>query len=173
MLCEECRQRQATVHMTKIINNLKSEIHLCEKCANRHEEFTNITPFSMNDLIASLMDMGAGHQTFVRSASVKCPACGMDYAKFKKSGMLGCRECYQHFSNELLPVLRKIQSRTEHSGKVPKRSGSSLLLKKQIKELRQELKIAVETEAFERAAEIRDRLKELEASFREQGRDLR
>ena len=169
MLCQECKQRQATVHMTKIINNKKTESHLCEECAKQHDDFTNITPFSVNDLISSFMDMGGPHTAFEKTATVQCPVCNMDYMHFKKSGFLGCKECYKKFGNELAPVLRKIQGRTEHSGKVPKRSGTDILLRKQIKALKQELKSAVEVEAFEEAAKIRDQLKELEKPHKQQG----
>jgi protein arginine kinase activator len=34
MMCEECQMRPATVHITKIVNNEKSQMHLCEECAN-------------------------------------------------------------------------------------------------------------------------------------------
>ena len=33
MFCERCKQREATVHLTEIIRNEKTEIHLCDSCA--------------------------------------------------------------------------------------------------------------------------------------------
>ncbi len=75
---------------------------------------------------------------------------------------MGCQECYKYFGNELRPVIRKIQGSTAHSGKIPKRSGSDLARKRQIAQYKSELMRAIETEAFERAAELRDKIKELE-----------
>lgn len=167
MICQECKQRPASVHLTKIINNHKTELHLCEECAAQREDFMNImpiTPFSVNDLIAGFMDMSKAKRAYERPASPKCAVCGMDYNQFKAIGRLGCQECYKYFGSELGPVLRKIQGSTVHSGKVPRRCGSHLARKKQIAELKEELRKAVETEAFERAAELRDRIKELEQS---------
>ena len=169
MLCQECKQRQASVHLTKIINDHKTEAHLCEECARQREDLINITPFSVNDLIASFMDMGKAHPTFEKLAPSKCAVCGMDYNQFKKIGRLGCQECYKYFGNELNPVLLKIQGRIEHTGKVPKRCGADMLIKKQIIELKLALKEAIEAEAFEKAAELRDRLKAMEQPYESNG----
>ena len=37
MMCQECQMRPATVHITKIVNNQKSQIHLCEECAKQKQ----------------------------------------------------------------------------------------------------------------------------------------
>lgn len=162
MICQECKQRQATVHFTKIINNHKTELHLCEECAQQRENFIQIPSFSINDLLAGFMDLGHAQPAFEKPASTKCAGCGMDYYQFKKIGRLGCQECYKYFGSELQPVLRRIQGSTQHTGKVPERAGSGLLKKKQIAQWKAELKRAVEMEAFERAAELRDKIKALE-----------
>ncbi|HHY81204.1 MAG TPA: hypothetical protein GX505_00800 [Clostridiales bacterium] len=171
MLCQECKQKPATVHMTKIINNHKTELHLCEDCARQRESFINIPTFSVNDLIASFMDMGQAKPAFEKLSPSKCAVCGMDFNQFKNIGRLGCQECYKYFGDELGPILRKIQGSTQHTGKVPKRSGSALLTKKQIQKLKAELKKAVEIEAYEKAAELRDKIRELEQSQGYSGRE--
>ena len=30
MLCQNCNERQATVHFVKVINGVRAEMHLCE-----------------------------------------------------------------------------------------------------------------------------------------------
>ncbi len=169
MLCQECRERQASVHLTKIINNYKTEIHLCEECARHRDDVNAITPFSVNDLLAGFMDIGKSHLANEKVATMKCSACGTEYMAFKKNGQLGCKHCYHSFNRELMPILRKVQGRTEHTGKVPRRSGIGIRMRKQMNNLRVELKKAVEAEAFEQAAEIRDHLKELEQQWAEGG----
>lgn len=169
MLCQECKQKQATVHMTKIVNHQKTESHLCEDCARSHEDFIQASSFSLNDLISGFIDMGHSQRAYEKPASSKCAVCGMEYNRFKKIGRLGCQECYKYFGNELGPVLGRIHGNTQHIGKVPKRAGSDLQLKKQIAQLRGELSRAIELEAFERAAQLRDKIKELEQAKDQEG----
>ena len=119
-------------------------------------------PFSIHDLLADFMDVGKMSSAYEKAPTVRCEGCGLDYSQFKKSGQLGCSRCYVSFQKELLPVLRKIQGRLEHTGKVPRRCGLAIHIRRQMQDLRSDLKKAVEVEAFEEAAQIRDRLKELE-----------
>ena len=35
MYCENCHERPANVHFTKIVNGKKMEMHLCEYCAQK------------------------------------------------------------------------------------------------------------------------------------------
>jgi len=148
--------------MTKIINNKKTEMHLCEECASKRNDFQWFSPFSLNDLISSFMDTGKTSISIDRISDIRCDSCGMDYSRFKKTGRLGCPKCYSAFSNELLPILRRIQKGTQHTGKLPKRTGSKLRVHKEIENLKAQLKAAVEMEAFEEAARLRDLIKELE-----------
>lgn len=43
MLCQECRKRPATLHYTKIINGQKTELHLCQECAEEHKDLMDIS----------------------------------------------------------------------------------------------------------------------------------
>ena len=100
MLCQECKEREATVHVTKIINNRKTEMHLCEYCARQRDDFIQIPSFSVNDLIAGLMDFSHSQPAPEKAALAKCAACGMEYSQFKM-GRLGCQKCYEYFGREL------------------------------------------------------------------------
>jgi len=162
MNCQECNQRPATVHLTKIINNRKTEIHLCEECARKRNDFSVFNPFSINDILANLMDMGKPKIPVGKIEGSKCENCGMTYQQFKKLGRLGCKDCYTAFRNDLVPILRRIQGGTQHSGKFPNRVGKGIRIKREIEQLKEQLRICIKEEAFERAAELRDRIKELE-----------
>ena len=83
----------------------------------------------------------------------------MKFEQFRKIGRLGCRECYKQFSDELVPILRRIHGNTVHNGKVPKRAGVELRITRQIQQLKSKLQKAVEVENFEEAARLRDRIK--------------
>lgn len=163
MLCQKCNEKKASVHLTKIINGQKNEIHLCEECARKNEDFNWETPFTINNFLTGLLDS-------IQSSPIKvdyiqtttCSKCGMNYGRFKQLGRLGCSECYITFNEKLMPLIKRIHGSENHIGKIPKREGSVIRIKKEIMNLRKELKRAVEKEEYERAVELRDRIKTLE-----------
>lgn len=171
MYCDDCKKNIATVHLTRIINGQKEEIHLCDECARKREDIDAFIPFSINDLLSSFLDVDEGQKQIQYSTKsvLKCKRCGMTYDQFKKIGRLGCSNCYNAFKNELAPVLRRVHGSLQHSGKVPKKAGADLINKREIDRLKSELKDAISQEAFEKAAELRDRIKELESSNEQRG----
>ncbi|MCL6593664.1 MAG: UvrB/UvrC motif-containing protein, partial [Alicyclobacillus sp.] len=105
-------------------------------------------------------DVQGVHGTTVRTQ--RCDHCGMTYEQFAKLGRFGCPHCYDSFQGRLEPLLRRIQSSTNHTGKVPLRAGKHVQLKKQLQRLRHELQQAVHLEQFEQAAKLRDEIRRLE-----------
>ena len=59
MLCEQCNERSATVHLTRYINGKKTEFHLCQECARQRGDMNIFSPFTINDLLSGLLDMAA------------------------------------------------------------------------------------------------------------------
>lgn len=168
VLCEQCEKRPATVHLTKIINNQKSEAHLCEECARRKGEpgFFMEPSFGFHDLMANMFDAEnaiphAPDQTGTRPAT-RCENCGFSYADFRRAGQLGCSECYETFDRQLEPVLRKLHGSTRHTGKAPARLGGAARTRREAERLRRELQDAVAKEEYERAAGLRDRIRQIE-----------
>ena len=165
MLCDKCKQRPATVHFTKIINNEKYEQHLCEECSKGMPHFSfSIDPsFSLNKILANLL---TNDPTFsgmgLTFKSERCENCGLTYSQFAQGGKLGCSNCYEVFKDKLNPLIRRIHSSERHKGKVPARTGGKLRLIKEIESLKTELGNLVKNEEFEKAAEVRDRIKDLE-----------
>jgi len=94
--------------------------------------------------------------------SAKCSNCGLTYADFRKIGRLGCGECYSSFKKYLTPLLKRIHGSSQHHGKSPLKISGVLKEKTDLQELRNRLKTAIDTEAFEEAAKIRDKIRELE-----------
>lgn len=84
---------------------------------------------------------------------------------FTTGGKLGCSECYKYFDKKLVPLLRRIHGSAEHSGKVPKRSGGKIELRKKIKEIRKELEAHILAEEYEMAAKLRDEIRTIEAQI--------
>ena len=158
MLCEKCNKRVATIHLIKLINGEKSEVRLCESCA---KEISNI-------LSGFFESIDKNKQNKIE---VICKKCGLTYSQFKASGQLGCDECYESFSSYLGPMFKRIQGDLEHIGKVPKRSGVKLVEKKKYVNLKKELQKAILEEEYERAAVLRDKIKDIENSRTEVGKD--
>lgn len=167
MLCDECKKRTAAVHMTKIIQGKKEETHLCEVCAKKKENISLHNPFTIPNFLASLLDANNGtQQSFVYEENNSCQSCGMTFVKFRQEGSLGCEACYEAFEKRLSPLIKKIQGNQLHVGKVPKRSGGVIQLKRNAKQLKLKLQQLIEAEEFEAAAKIRDEIREIEEKIK-------
>lgn len=177
VLCQECQQRTANVHYTKVVNGQKTEYHLCEQCAREKGEidlsFGFDPGFSIHNLLAGLLDMDNPVTQLSKTAAAdqRCPSCGLNYAEFSQSGRLGCAYCYGAFAQQLEPLLRRIQGSTEHNGKIPERTDGVLKLEQEIRKLNSELEEAVAKEEYEQAAKLRDRIKELRQQAEQGGQE--
>jgi len=159
MRCDVCKEAEAKVHLTQIINSAMQKIDLCESCA-KAKGVSDPTGFSLADL---LLGLGQGENVEVPSplAEPNCPSCGMAQSDFKKSGRLGCAKCYETFTEALSALIKSMHKGNHHVGKRPGRAADRLPSGEQVKWLRHELEEAVKTENFEAAAELRDRLRRL------------
>ena len=179
MICQECNQRPATLHFTKIINGEKTEIHLCEKCAqekgNLFIDDNGGTGFSINNLLAGLLNMESNFQqpkanSLPKTEELRCPHCQLSFKEFIRIGKFGCAKCNEAFNDQLDPILKRVHSgNTAHTGKIPKRIGGALHLKKQISEMKETLKVLINQEEFEKAAEVRDEIRAIENRYEAQG----
>ncbi|MEJ6949615.1 UvrB/UvrC motif-containing protein [Natronospora cellulosivora (SeqCode)] len=160
MKCQRCNEKDASIHLTKIINGKKNEVYLCEKCAKETGQlnFANNNPFTFQNLLKGILNpqMESYEQ---HKEDQNCDNCGLTYKDFSKNGFLGCASCYNSFYEKLDPLLKRIHGSNRHNGKVPKRRGGDLKIKKEIQVMREKMSEAVKKENFERAAEIRDKIK--------------
>jgi protein arginine kinase activator len=165
MLCEDCRKQEATVHLKQVINNQKIVMNLCPNCAKRRgfsNPLKNI-PFPLADFLTSMVPSQLGRPD-AELAEQRCSSCGLTYDKFAKTGRLGCGNCFSAFRQPLADLLRRIHGSNLHRGK---RQTSALTTSmdslKEEARLKDELKAAITNEDFERAAQIRDRLKDVQS----------
>ncbi len=165
MLCDICHKNQATVHLTEIIDEQMSELHLCEECARKKSQDME-QQFGLSDLLAGMADFEKPKDDSLNlSQSVKCPNCSLSFSDFKKIGRLGCGECYNAFRKYIGPLLRRIHGSIQHTGKSPVKLSVRGAAKKKtetIQELRIRLNKAIGSEAFEEAARIRDQIRDME-----------
>ncbi len=117
MLCSICNEKPATVHLTQIVGEKMQKLDLCEDCA-KAKGVNDPAGFALADL---MLGLGASQEIeqAVGGVETKCPRCGFTQADFKKSGRLGCPECYKTFAEGLAGMLKTMHKGTRHVGKVP------------------------------------------------------
>lgn len=166
MLCQNCQKRIANVHFTQVINNKKVEMYLCEQCANeQREQFSFGSPLNINDFFSGILGFVSESQYRTNPPeNLKCEKCGMSYDEFQKSGKVGCNNCYELFQSRLDPLLKRLHGNVEHHGKIPVKLSKCINATKEIERLKEGLNKAIRSEEYEKAAEIRDRIKDLEAN---------
>ena len=161
-LCDNCGSRPATVNLTQIENNEMFSYHLCEDCAAEKGLETTSEPSGSSplpDFLAQIGDEPKGEG----DPDSECSFCGLTLAVFRETGRLGCPHCYETFESHLRRLLRRVHGGTKHVGKIylpPDPTVSEM--EKRMEALRRKLHRAVEAEDFERAAELRDRIRSLE-----------
>ena len=160
MNCDVCKTNPATVFLTQIVDGKMQKVNLCEPCS-KEKGVTDPTGFALADL---LLGLGAAQEIDKGGGVLKCPVCGFSQADFKKTGRLGCASCYETFSDALDALIKGMHKGNEHVGKIPSRLLRSMEHEQQLKELQRELRKAVAEENYENAAEIRDRIRTLQAS---------
>jgi protein arginine kinase activator len=158
--CHFC-DKEATVHLTEIVNGQMVELHLCEEHA-REKGADFIQSFSAADFLATFSNIFSSPALQGEISKLACPACQMSWQDFSKLGRLGCAECYDAFQKPLEPLLRRIQRSGVHQGKRPVPGRAKARPAAEIRRLQAKLKRAVEAEDFEAAAKLRDEIRTLE-----------
>ena len=158
MQCSICKEKPATVHLTQIVGDKMQKLDLCEDCA-KNKGVNDPSGFALADIM-----LGLGAAQEVEQAvgtDLKCPRCGFSQADFKKSGRLGCPECYKTFAEGLSGLLKTMHKGTRHTGKAPEALRASRENSDRLKTLQKKLNKAIESENFEEAAQVRDELKKI------------
>jgi protein arginine kinase activator len=161
MLCTICKEKPATVHLTQIVGDKMQKLDLCEDCA-KTKGINDPTSFGLADLDL-VLGLGASQQLEQAAGGVelKCPRCGFTQADFKKSGRLGCPECYITFAEGLRGLLKTMHKGTRHTGKAPEALRATRENADRMKTLQAKLAKAIKDENYEQAALVRDEIKQL------------
>jgi protein arginine kinase activator len=161
MLCTICKEKPATVHLTQIVGDKMQKLDLCEDCA-KTKGINDPTSFGLADLDL-VLGLGASQQLEQAAGGVelKCPRCGFTQADFKKSGRLGCPECYKTFAEGLAGLLKTMHKGTRHTGKAPEALRATRENAGLLKTLQAKLARAIKDENYEQAAQVRDEIKQL------------
>ena len=173
MLCEICKQNQATIHIQEVIKGEKKSLNICGKCAaEKGLDTTGIQGINISEILYKLSaqknnDTPNNKEQILpdnqkiedETPTITCPDCNWNIKKFKKSGRLGCCKCYNAFYEILSKTLGNIHKGTSHVGKKPDTiSSKSVSIMLEIMNLQKKLNEYITLEEFEKAAEIRDKI---------------
>jgi protein arginine kinase activator len=166
MQCQICNKNDATIHLTEITDGVRSEMHICERCA-QEQGIAVKSQIPLNELLSSLLAVQPTDEELFgpsEKGSHPCPHCGFTMEKFRKEAVLGCPYDYEVFEKPLLQIIKKAHNgNTAHCGKVPSKASAATKKQARLITLRQKLEEAVRSEDYELAAKLRDKIKKFES----------
>lgn len=165
MLCEKCKKRDATSFITHNKNGIEQTYGLCSECASQFY-FAGLSGFAVDfsNLLGLAFSQNGNAQTVAGQTekAVRCPECGITFKEIVNLGKVGCERCYVTFRNQLMPSIQQIHGSCEHIGKVSVNAGERMKKTSRLRDLQQQLSVAVKEQNFESAAKLRDEIKSLE-----------
>jgi len=96
MFCERCKKNEATIHLSEVVKNIKSEVHLCEQCARDVGLNTKISNFTLS--LPEMLTFLNVDETSDSREHRRCHSCGSSFMDYRKNGKLGCPDCYNFLS---------------------------------------------------------------------------
>ncbi len=162
MLCEICRNNPATKKIHLIFKGQSKTFSVCDDCAekkNLQNPFSGLSD-SLGQLLFAFLTQNPDEHANVKK-EICCKNCGRTLSEFKKQGTFGCSDCYKYFKDVLVGMLRRIHGSSKHIGNRPQKLKSATS-SKNLQKLRQQLKQAIAEEKFEKAAELRDIIHDIE-----------
>jgi protein arginine kinase activator len=155
-LCDACKEHEGVVRIAQSFGRRTSEVWLCERCSKQHGIESRPVFGGVGELISGLIDRAgyAGRSTTV----TRCPTCSTSFAAIKRSGRVGCSDCYKSFGEQIGRLLTRAAGATRHTGKSPARLSKYKRAFVDRERLRRDLDDALTSEDYERAARIRDSL---------------
>lgn len=166
MKCSNCGEREGVVSLTQIEGGEVRTVSLCAKCAAEKGIDTGfgVSETPLGGFLAALGESLDADAPLSAALELHCTSCGATLREFRETGRVGCAECYRSFDAPLRELLRRLHGSTHHTGMryagvEPK---PALAPPASLRELREQLRRAIDTEQFELAAELRDRLREHE-----------
>jgi protein arginine kinase activator len=158
MVCENCKERDAVVHLTKVKEGAVLQVRLCEKCAAEQGVETTVAQpkAALTDFLQAVHQQAAA----APGDQAACHFCGATARDFRQTGRVGCARCYGAFERSLRELLRRLHGGAKHTGQRYAPPAPELVEEAgHVGQLRERLQRAIEAEQFELAAELRDRLR--------------
>lgn len=163
MLCDICKKENATVFLTQIIEGKMKKMNFCEVCSKK-TGMNEAAIFGIPDLLLGLDEVHKHEESASKSPMIVCNHCGFSQIDFKKTGRLGCSECYLVFQEGLSIMLHNMHNSLTHTGKVPAKIIATYAKKEKLQSLQANLKKAIIEEQYEDAAALRDKIHQFKNS---------
>ena len=159
MQCQICNNTEATIHLTEIVDGMRSEMHICEQCA-LEQGIAVKSQVPINELLSNLLSSAPSDEDIAGlDKELCCPYCGITLSEFRKEAALGCPHDYEFFEKSLKPLIKKAHDgQTIHCGKIPSKTPKKTKKQSTLLNLRQQLESAVQAENYELAAKLRDQI---------------
>ena len=148
--CQNCGKPATYFIKTNINGNIQTTA-LCAECAANQEQGFKVQHFDDLSDFFSPFFFGTGNAI---PEIKRCPTCGASFRQICDNSKYGCADCYSTFRGESEASLKKLHGGLVHKGKTPKSAP-----KNELESLRVLLADAVAAENYEKAAELRDRIK--------------
>lgn len=168
MKCNSC-SKQATFHITDLTGDEVKAWHLCPDCAKQflHTDDGGDEMSQMSNVISQQLTPWQQTTDELQELDAReCPICGISFYEFRQGGRLGCPHDYTVFASELEPLLMNVHGDSVHVGKQPKRGAHDTESQTELIRFRREMKEAVEKENYEKASDLRDRIRAIESRER-------
>lgn len=190
MMCQNCGKNEVNFRYTQIVNGVKKEMALCDKCAKELglEGLDFSMPINFSSFFSDFFNHYADEilPSFATTNKLECNKCGMTFDDFANTGEFGCGNCYISFADKIAPVLKHLHGSSKHIGREYKDSIDELEYnrnkfnskqkenenskenteenkkKNEIAKLKKDLEKAIKEERYEDAAKIRDEIKQKE-----------
>src|SRR5262245_17606411 len=170
MKCQQC-EKPATFHITELTSGQPQELHLCETCAKSYltqgDAGSGTVAPTLANVLAKQLQIGKAAEELAKLDQRACPVCGITFYEFRNQGRLGCPHDYVYFEKELTPLIANIHGETRHVGKRPRGHEAGTDQQTELIRLRREMEEAKQKEHYERAAKIRDQIRELEQQVKQ------
>ena len=182
MLCQNCGKNEVTFRYTQVINGVKKELNLCDNCARELglKDINFNMPISFSSFLSDFFNDYSDNllPSFMGTEALSCKNCGTTFDNFINSGEFGCSNCYDIFEDRISPILKNLQGATRHVGRgyreiEPKAGDVEKHVEKannkekketKLDKLQKDLQKAIKDERYEDAAKIRDEIKKIEDS---------
>ncbi|MCF6176525.1 MAG: UvrB/UvrC motif-containing protein [Victivallaceae bacterium] len=177
MICEICKKNPATIHIQEIVDNQKKSMHICAECAEKKSapQLLFDGNFNLAEVLYNItehmglpgFELGASSKKNEETetqeqAKATCMKCGWTLSQLRKTGRLGCSQCYKSFRDVLDDAFDTMHRGKLHVGKKPggKIDESSTVML-EIMNMKKELEELVQREEYEKAAVVRDKINAL------------
>ena len=118
MLCDNCGQNEAEVHLTPIVDNEMTTIHLCPSCAaEKGLDAASAKNLPLTDFLAQMGQAAITEEE--RAVAGPCTYCHTTVDDFRRSGRLGCPHCYSVYESQLRAILQSRFPFRESAGSLP------------------------------------------------------